>query len=268
MTILLTNDDGIEAPGLYALAEALADLGPLFIAAPEREQSGVGHAVTIREPLRVRELAPRPAGVRRLCVSGTPADAVKFALRHHLDAPPRLVVSGPNTGPNVGVNVLYSGTIGAAYEAVLNGVSAVGVSSEVQAIYDWSACCHFGRRVVEQALAWEDERRRHPEAHLRHGAARPFLLNLNVPARPVREIRGLRVTRHGTSGFEEFFTPHAADEPEAFRIDGNFLSHDPSEDYDAAALLAGYASVTPLTLDLTDEGFAREIRAAWPQDPD
>jgi 5'-nucleotidase len=173
-------------------------------------------------------------------------------------------VSGPNAGPNVGVNVLYSGTIGAAYEAVINGVSAVAVSSDVQTRYDWRACCHFARLVVEKALLKETARRRHPDAHLRHGEARPFLWNLNVPALPLNEIRGLRVTRHGASGFEEFFLPHDELDPETFRIAGDFSSSDPSDDYDTAALLAGYASLTPLALDLTDETRMSALKQEWP----
>ncbi|MFH0911269.1 MAG: 5'/3'-nucleotidase SurE [Planctomycetota bacterium] len=264
MTLLLTNDDGIHAPGLYALAGALAGFGPIAIVAPEAEQSGVGHAVSFRKAIHVSPLPERPAGVPRVAVQGTPADAVKFALRHHLREPPLLVVSGPNTGPNTGVNVLYSGTIGAAYEAVINGVSAVAVSSDVQEVYDWRACCHFARVVVERALAREAERRAHPEAFLRHGEVRPFLWNLNVPALPLEHIRGLRVTRHGASGFEEFFVPHENHDPETFRIRGTFASHDPSDLYDAAALLAGYASLTPLSLDLTDHPLVRELGKTWP----
>jgi 5'-nucleotidase len=265
--ILLTNDDGIEAPGLYALAAALTDYDSVFVVAPAEEQSGVGHAITIRQPIRVRHLEPRPAGVERLRVAGTPADAVKFALRHHLEEPPALVVSGPNTGPNVGVNVLYSGTLGAAYEAVIGGVSALAVSSEVQEEpYDWAACLHFVRQVLPAALAAEHERREHPQSHLRHGIARPFLWNLNVPARPLGAIRGLRLTRHGTSGFSEFFRPHG-ERPGEYRIDGVFEAEDASERHDAMALTAGYASLTPLQLDLTDEERLAELAERLGEEP-
>ncbi|MBN1256525.1 MAG: 5'/3'-nucleotidase SurE [Planctomycetes bacterium] len=253
MTILLTNDDGIEAPGLYLLAQMLQQFDEVMISAPEEEQSGVGHAITFRKPIAVTELAEKPAGVARLAVRGTPADAVKFALRHHLNNPPALVVSGPNQGPNIGVNVLYSGTIGAAYEAVIGGVSALAVSSDIQAgEYDWTACLHFAEQVVKLALAQESDRREHPESYLRHGVARPFLWNLNVPSLPLAEIKGLAVTRHGTSGFDEFFSPHHNGEPGEYMMDGVFATQDPGENYDASAIQAGYASLTPLALDLTD----------------
>ena len=251
MTILLSNDDGVEAPGLTALAECLVEFDDVLIAAPETEKSGVGHAITIREPIYVADLEERPRGVSRIAVRGTPADAVKFALRERLEDAPSLVVTGPNTGPNVGVNVFYSGTLGAAYEGVIGGVSAVAISSDLQrGTYNWKACLHFARQVVPVALELERERREHPQSHLRHGVARPFLWNLNVPALPKRKIRGLAITRHGTSGFDEFFVPH----PEAghYSIDGTFSSADPSDGYDASALLSGYASLTPLALDLTD----------------
>jgi 5'-nucleotidase len=266
MTILLTNDDGIDAPGLYALAEALLEFDEVFIAAPAREHSGAGHAITIRSSIRVEELDDRPAGVKRLSIHGTPADAVKFTLRHHLDHPPALLVSGPNTGPNVGVNVLYSGTLGAAYESVIQGVSALAVSSVIpadRAPFEWDACAHYTRRVIGKALEREHERRAHPEAHRRHGEARPFLWNLNVPARAPADVRGLAVTRHGASGFEEFFVQHREAGPGHFRIDGVFQAGDPSDGYDASALEAGYASLTPLSLDLTDEEHLGEVHGLF-----
>jgi 5'-nucleotidase len=264
MTILLSNDDGIEAPGLYDLAACLAEFDRVVIVAPAFEQSGVGHAITFREPLRVLRLDEKPRGVRRLAVEGTPADAVKFALRHELDELPALVVTGPNTGPNVGVNVLYSGTVAAAYEANFWGVSSVAVSSDLQeAPWDFSACCHFAREVVGEALEMELHRRRHPESRLRHGEARPFLLNLNVPARPLEAIGGLRVTRHGSSGFSEFFVPHEGGDPDHFRIRGEFEDNDPGDDYDAAALVRGCATLTPLSFELTDPEMARRLGGRW-----
>ncbi|MHC4874728.1 MAG: 5'/3'-nucleotidase SurE, partial [Planctomycetota bacterium] len=188
---------------------------------------------------------------------------VKFAIRHHLDEKPALVVSGPNTGPNVGVNVLYSGTVAAAFEANFWGVSSVAVSSDIQGKkYNWDACCKFGRQVIEFALQEEKKRREHPESHLRHGVARAFLLNLNVPAIPADEILGIKITRHGASGFEEFFTPHISGKENHFSIDGKFESNDPSEGFDASSMVTGYASLSALSYDLTDWEMTEKLRSS------
>lgn len=252
MTILLANDDGINAPGLYVLAETLLELDDVYIVAPETEQSAVGHAITIRNSIRISHLSEKPKGVKRMSVNGTPADAVKFAIRHHLNEKPTLLVSGPNTGPNVGVNVLYSGTVAAAFEANFWGVSSVAVSSDIQqGKYNWTACCKYAYDVVRRALELEKDRRTHPESHLRHGVARPFLLNLNVPAVDLKKIKGLKITRHGTSGFEEYFVPHES-KGDHFSINGDFKAKDPSDGFDAVALSEGYASLSALTYDLTD----------------
>jgi 5'-nucleotidase len=267
--ILLTNDDGIEAPGIYDLADALTELDDVTIVAPATEKSGVGHAITLRERIRIRHRRHRPETVSRIEVGGTPADAVKFALRHHFTTMPDLIVSGPNTGPNVGVNVHYSGTLGAAFEGAINGVSAVAVSSDMQADWrnkkhkwNWEACCHFAKQVVGTALSWEAERRDGYYGHPRRHPEPPFVLNLNVPALPLAKINGLRITRHGMSGFEEYFVPHP-DEADHYTIDGDFHTHDPSEDYDTAALMAGYASLTPLQLDMTHTAMLGRLHQKW-----
>jgi 5'-nucleotidase len=270
MTILLTNDDGIDAPGLAALAGMLVEFGPVLVAAPAEEKSGAGQAITIRDSIRIEKDREFPNRLETMAVHGTPADAVKFALWHRLEEPPDLVVSGPNTGQNIGANVRYSGTLGAAFEAATSGISAVAVSSEVQdrppGSWDWTGCIRFAREVVGRALGWEAERRARPHEELRRHPEPPFVLNLNVPALPPDEIRGLRITRHGQSGFREFFVPHGAAEDSRYRIDGEFHAHDPDETYDAAALAAGYASLTPLTLDMTDHARLEWLEGRWGED--
>ncbi len=248
MTILLTNDDGVEAEGLAALAQALTGLDELRIVAPRHEQSGRGHAITLHQPVKVTALAPGPGGVRRLAVDGTPADAVKFGLQQKRAAKTRLVVSGINPGLNLGVNVLYSGTVGAALEAVVNGLTAVAVSIESvegKLAHGWEPVTRFARKAVQLALDFEAARRlgKAPDA--------PICLNLNVPALPAAEIRGLRFTRHGCSGFQEFFTQEEGMPPDEYVLRGSFAVKDPDESYDTAALKAGYATLTPLHIDLT-----------------
>ncbi|MBN2712229.1 MAG: 5'/3'-nucleotidase SurE, partial [Planctomycetes bacterium] len=129
MTILISNDDGIEAPGIAMLVEALAGIDELVVVAPRENRSGIGHAVTFDSPVKIEEMPPAPCGAQRIAVYGTPADSVKYAIKKHLIERPGLVVTGVNRGLNVGVNVLYSGTIGAAFEGLIHGINAVAVSA-------------------------------------------------------------------------------------------------------------------------------------------
>lgn len=247
MTILLTNDDGIEAEGLKQLTLSLSGLDELVVAAPLNNNSGVGHAISIHTPVTIHEQACYENVAKAIAVAGTPADAVKFALLEIMEAPPALVVSGINNGPNVGLNVLYSGTLGAAFEAVIGGVSAVAVSVDRYHDPVWEAGAHYARVVVEEALRLEGQRRAAPEP------MHPFCLNLNVPSKPKAEVPHLRITRHGSSGFREYFHQDHGGPPHEYMIGGEMHILDPDHTFDAAALAQGVASLTPLQLDLTDE---------------
>ena len=171
MTILLTNDDGIYAPGLAALYRELKRLGEVTVVAPESEQSAVGHAISLITPLRVKEGAIH-GGVDGWAVSGTPADCVKIALAELLPEPPELVVSGINLGSNVGINVLYSGTVSAATEAAILGVKGVAFSLDsYDQNADFASAASLARELLEQVLAW---------AAWNHGVC----LNINLPNLP------------------------------------------------------------------------------------
>lgn len=246
MTILLTNDDGIDASGLAALCEALSGLDDLAVVAPRFNNSGIGHAITIHKSIRVKKLKPRKGEVVRASVQGTPADAVKFALRRLIPETPRLVVSGINLGPNVGVNVLYSGTLGAAFEGLIGGVSALAVSVSKNDTGEYGAAKYYARQITERALEMEKARQagRIP--------ARPFCLNLNVPAKPANEVPSLCITRHGISGYREFFHQNHDKGPDDYMVDGEMHILDADTSYDAYALAEGHASLTPLNIDMTD----------------
>lgn len=253
MAILLSNDDGIEAPGMALLLEALSDEEELVVVAPLENRSGIGHAVTFDRPVRVKTFPDMPSGVKRVAVDGTPADAVKFALKHHMPEHPSLVISGVNHGLNVGVNVLYSGTLGAAFEALIHGVDALAVSVGYHAPADPLAVRDF---TLESLACARELQARRARGDL---PGRPFALNLNIPALPCSQIKGLRLTRQGRSGFDEYFHPdeHA---PGHYHIHGEMRILDPDDTYDAAAVEAGYASLTPLHIDLTDETLLRAMR--------
>ena len=232
--ILLTNDDGIEAPGLAILVEALAPLGEMRACAPRDQRSGVGHAVTLHAPVSVEPaaLAGCEEAVR---VDGTPADAVKLALTTLWPGWADLVVSGINPGPNVGVNVFYSGTVAAAAEAAIAGVPGLAISRDLGEEgltgKDFEVAACVARRLAGRVL----------ERPLPAGC----FLNVNAP---VEEPAPWRLARHGLSGFRERYAP---DGDGAYEIEGVMHVRDGETDTDAAVLAVGCVAVTPMALDLT-----------------
>lgn len=238
--ILLCNDDGIHAPGIRSLATALDGVGELFVVAPTTEQSAVGHAITVRDPVRAHSIEFEvPSGpVPAWGVTGTPADSVKLACHELLDAPPDLVISGINQGPNTAVNVLYSGTVSAATEASILGLDAIAVS-----LCDWSA------PQFEAAGRWA---RRIATWALEHGLPPGVLLNVNVPARSLEEIQGAALTRQARSRWEEGFDRRTdpADRP-YYWLAGTFVNLDNGQETDLSAIERGYVSVTPIQHDMT-----------------
>ncbi len=233
--ILLSNDDGIDAPGLGALAKALEGLGTLAVVAPFEEQSAVGHAITVRMPMRVHAWAFRGADAWARAVTGTPADCVKIAVQKLLPRRPDLVVSGINHGPNTAVSVMYSGTVSAATEATILGIPSIAVSHGDWRPTEFEHAGQAARLVAERVLA--------------EGLAPGVLLNVNVPGGP---IRGWRTTRQGRARWDETFEERRDpfDRP-YFWLGGTFVDLDDGPDSDTKAVDAGFVSVTPLRIDLT-----------------
>ena len=238
--VLVSNDDGIDAAGIAALAAALDGLGTVAVVAPLAEQSAVGHAITVRDPMRVHAWPfEGPGGdVWARAVTGTPADCVKIAVQKLLPRPPSLVVSGINHGPNTAVNVLYSGTVSAASEACILGLPAVAVSHDAWRPTDFEAAGRVARHVAERVL--------------QDGLPPGVLLNVNVPDRPAEALAGVRVTRQARSRWEEEFEERRDpfDRP-YYWLGGRFIDLDEGADTDLAAIAEGYVSVTPLHVDLT-----------------
>lgn len=251
--IVLSCDDGLGAPGQAALARELARLGTVRAVAPLEPSSGAGHAVSLHLPVGARRGRLDPCE-QAVAVLGTPADAVKLALSELWPGWADLVASGINCGPNVGVNVFYSGTVGAAAEGAALGVPALAVSLDVSDPCDFEAAALRARPVLE-----------------RLAGLMPFppglLFNVNLPASQ-KEVRGLRLTRHGRSGFREFYRPHPppagreAAGDAYYQVYGQMRTDDPDDWTDAAALAAGFISVTPMFLDLT----AEPLRARQPRE--
>lgn len=243
---LLTNDDGIDAPGMAALRRAVAPVADALAVAPLVEQSGQGHAVSLRKDLLVEPRGPHesPWG---WAVNGTPSDCVKMGFTRLLDRRPDLVVSGINAGINVGNSIYYSGTVAGAVEGVLFDCPAVALSMHTVGRREpnWDT----GSRVAEQVLRWV----------LRHPLPRRTVLNVNIPTIPYEDLKGFRTTCQGTSLYvDEYAETASGDGKRVFRNVGEKLIVSPEPgDADDLAVLEGYVSITPLRLDMTD--------AAWRQ---
>jgi 5'-nucleotidase len=238
MRVLLTNDDGINAPGLYALYLEIKQIGEVTIVAPASERSAVGHAITIVDPLRVSEVR-KDGELYGLAVSGTPADCVKIAINSLLPERPDIVISGINQGPNTGMNVIYSGTVSAATEATMMGVPAFAISLDSFTSQEFGCAAEFASRL---ALAI-----------IRNGLPDGTLLNVNVPVIPKSEIRGVEITRQGMARFTEEF--HKRVDPRGrnyWWLGGMPMETSEEEGSDSAALKNGAVSVTPIHYDMTD----------------
>ena len=236
--ILVTNDDGIHAVGLRALAEALAELGEVHVVAPDRERSTVGHSLTLHRPLRVE-----PAGERRHAVNGMPSDCVNLAVLGLLPERPVLVVSGVNHGSNLGDDVTYSGTVSAAMEAALLGVPAMAVSQVDPDGGTFEAAGQVAKLVATRILV--------------EGLPRAVLLNLNVPA---GEVKGVKLTRLGRRVYSEKVIEERDPRGRVhYWIGAGPPVWEKDEGSDMAAIHEGFASVTPLHLDLTHYAALRNM---------
>ena len=244
-SILVTNDDGVASPGLHALMAAMRDLGMVSMVAPETEHSAIGHAITTSTPLRVSEFALDGKAVG-LTVSGTPADCVKLAVGTLLEQRPDLVVSGINLGPNTATNIIYSGTVSAATEARMMGIPSIAVSIGTFKDPLWETAAIYAQRVARMVL--------------KHGLPAKVLLNVNVPNLPLGEVKGVRFTRQGNSGYDERFELHSDPRsvPYYMRV-GTYKMSDIDESTDALALAQGFVSVTPVSFDLTSYEMVEEL---------
>ncbi len=246
MRVLLSNDDGVHAAGLRALAAAFSDQDEVWVVAPDREQSASSHAISLHRPLRMTEVQPR-----WYAVDGTPTDAVYMALCLVMkDTPPDLVVSGINHGPNLGNDVHYSGTVAAAIEGALLGVPALAVSLAAPPPHDFGPAAGFAAALARQMLR---------EA-LANGSPAPFLLNVNVPPGPLRGYRFARLGRrtYGNDVVEKT-------DPRGRRYywiggEGGARNEDiPGSDCNVVR--DGLAAVTPLQLDPTHDAVLERLRA-------
>ncbi|MES0396605.1 MAG: 5'/3'-nucleotidase SurE [Syntrophobacteria bacterium] len=247
MRILLTNDDGIYAKGIEVLHEHLSKDHDVVVVAPETEQSAVGHAITLTDPLRVKSIN-RNGAFFGYAVKGTPADCVKLAINELMNPPPDLVVSGINLGANVGINVIYSGTVSAATEGTILGVPAIAVSINTFSDPDFRPAARFARLLVRQVKE--------------HGLPPHTSLNVNVPAISESKIRGVRVTRQGVTRFVEKFDRRIDPRENVYYWQcGSTPPLEEDGDTDASALANDCISITPIQHDLTNYDFLESLRS-------
>jgi 5'-nucleotidase len=238
MKVLLTNDDGIHAEGLWALFRAFSPRHEATVIAPERERSAVGHGITLHKPLRSTQVA-FDGGPPGYAISGTPVDCIKLGLLEIMAQPPDVVVAGINPGANVGININYSGTVCAAKEAAVYGVPAIAVSMP------GPAPSHYGTAAAFCLQLAETVRQR--------GLPRGIFLNVNVPDRPTSEIAGVRISRQGTKLFSEYVEKRTDPRKRTYYWQGcDDLAETEDPRIDEAALLLNYISVTPIRCDCTD----------------
>lgn len=246
--ILVTNDDGITAPGLRTLIEVMKTICDVVVVAPDSPQSAMGHAITVNSTLYVEEVQIDPDGSIEYSCSGTPADCVKLAVKQVLKRRPDLCVSGINHGSNSSINIIYSGTMSAAIEAGIEGIPAIGFSL---CDYKWSAnfeaCKDFVKTITKNVL--------------QHGLPKGVVLNVNIPNLPKNDIKGIKICRQAKANWEEEFdkrtNPNGRD---YYWLAGKFVNLDQGDDTDIWALENGYVAVVPAQFDLTAHHFIDNLK--------
>jgi 5'-nucleotidase len=247
MKVLLTNDDGIHAQGLWALYNRFADAHHVSVVAPDRERSAIGHAITLNQPLRAIRVFLK-GGYSGYSVNGTPADCIKLAIAEILPARPDVVVAGINPGANVGANLNYSGTVAAAKEAALGGAIGISVSIEGQNDNYYDDAALFVTHLCDTV----------------HAKGLPFgtFLNVNIPNRPLKEIAGVRISRQGVGLVSEYVEKRRDPRNRTYYWQGRDMqSFGEDPEIDGTALGQNFISITPVKCDMTDYHVLADLRS-------
>jgi 5'-nucleotidase len=249
--ILITNDDGITAPGIKSLVNAVKDLGDVIVVAPDKPQSGMGHAITIGVPLRLNRVKDIFEGAEAWQTNGTPVDCVKLAVDKILHRKPDICLSGINHGANHSINVIYSGTMSAAMEASLESIPSIGFSLLDYSIEaDFTAAEHYVHKIVKSVLGKNFEKH--------------FLLNVNIPSMPLELMNGIKVCRQAYAKYDEDFDERQDPNGRKYYwLTGQFVNFDEGEDTDVWALEHNYVSVVPVQFDLTNYTLKKELEKNW-----
>jgi len=248
LNILITNDDGIYAPGIIALKNALSQIGNVFVVAPDTEKSAVGHAITLSDPLRVSKIELNGTYFG-FAVNGTPADCVKLGLHCLVEESVDIVVSGINLGPNTATNIIYSGTVSAAAEAVIMGVPALAISIASFNTPEFEYAAKLAKKLTQLIV--------------QNGLPEGTLLNVNVPAIKEKDIKGIVIARQGKGRFEEFFDKRVDPNNRTYYwLAGKRMNIDHDNDVDEVVIRQNKVSVTPIRYDLTDMN-ALQLLSTW-----
>jgi len=251
--ILITNDDGVTAPGIMNLVEAVKDLGKVVVVAPDKPQSGMGHAITIGQPLRLHKVNMF-GDIEAWACTGTPVDCVKLAVDKILHRKPDLCLSGINHGANHSINVIYSGTMSAAVEAAIESIPSAGFSLLDYSIdADFTGARKFVRIIVEKMLATKMDKH--------------TVLNVNIPPMQVDLLKGFKLCRQAYAKYEEDFLerqdPHGR---MYYWLTGEFVNFDKGKDTDVWALANGYVSIVPVQFDMTHYTQKSKLEKIWKND--
>ena len=248
--ILITNDDGVTAPGIMNLVEAVKDMGKIVVVAPDKPQSGMGHAITIGQPLRLHKIHSME-NVETWSCTGTPVDCVKLAVDKILHRKPDLCLSGINHGANHSINVIYSGTMSAAVEAAIESIPSAGFSLlDYRIDADFTGARKYVRIIVEKMLSTKLDKH--------------TVLNVNIPSVATELLKGFKICRQAYAKYEEDFIerndPHGR---HYYWLTGEFVNFDKGKDTDVWALANNYVSVVPVQFDLTNYVLKSKLEKIW-----
>ncbi len=241
MHILVTNDDGINSPGIRKLWQALAELGQVTVAAPDIERSAASQSITVHTPIKVEPFYPREPQISGWTIGGTPPDCVKIAIETLLPQPPDLIVSGINNGSNLGTDVLYSGTVSAAIEGALHEIPAIAISLDTWEVdnYDFNPAALFAKQLIKKMAGNKLPPR--------------TLLNVNVPAKRIDQIPGVAITKLGIRQYENTFERRFDQRGHTYYwLGGMVVDQENDPDTDVSAIKEGKISITPIHFDLTN----------------
>jgi len=238
MNILISNDDGIYSTGLYELAKAMTRLGRVSVVAPDREQSAIGHAITMHQPLRCKKIKLQDLDVDAWRISGTPADCIKIGVETLLPERPQLIVSGINRGENLGTDIIYSGTVSAAIEGSIFDIPSIAVSYEGDNDDEFALAAQAAAGIIEQILEFGEQR---------------LLINMNIPRiKTLEEIKGVKIAKLGVKKYRNNFEERKDPRGKSYYwLAGELVEDEIAEDTDIYAVRKGYISITPLNVDLT-----------------
>jgi len=247
LNILLTNDDGIYSEGIRALYESLKTIGNVTVVAPDTERSAVGHAITLSDPLRVKEVK-REGHFFGYATTGTPADCVKLAIWAILKDKPDMVVSGINLGPNTGYSVLYSGTVSGATEGAIIGIPSFAISLATFENPDYAVAADFAKKLAKKIVA-------------NKGLPQGTLLNVNIPAIDKKRIKGVKIARQSKIAIKERFDKREDPHKRIYYwLTGEVVESDGYEDADIEAVRQNYISITPIHCDMTNYEFMNKLK--------